>query len=109
MGYKENKNLIDSFVYANFNYSPLVWHFCPAKSLRKIEKIQKRAFTKRTNLNPKFLKDIFQKTKWLTYKPSNIKIHCHNTIRYGDKSLTTLGPRIWSSLTKEVKVGPHLP
>ena len=41
MGYKENKNLIDSFVYANFNYSPLVWHFCPAKSLRKIEKYKK--------------------------------------------------------------------
>ena len=45
MGYKEKKNLIDSFVYANFNYSPLAWHFCPAKLLRKIEKIQKRAFT----------------------------------------------------------------
>ena len=28
---------------SNFNYCPLVWHFCYSKSLNKIEKIQERA------------------------------------------------------------------
>ena len=43
MGFKEQKVLLNSFVYSNFNYCPLVWHFCSSKSLYKIEKIQKRA------------------------------------------------------------------
>ena len=32
--------LLNSFV---LNYCPLVWHFCSSKSLKKIEKIQKRS------------------------------------------------------------------
>ena len=43
LGFKEKEVLINSFVYANFNYCPLIWHFCSAKSVRKIEKIQTRA------------------------------------------------------------------
>ena len=35
--------LIQSFIYANFNYCPIVWHFSSSKSLLKIENIQKRA------------------------------------------------------------------
>ena len=35
--------LIQSFVYANFNYCTLIWNFSSAKSLQKVEKIQKRA------------------------------------------------------------------
>ena len=40
MGFKEKEILLNSFVYSNFNYCPLEWHFCSAK---KIEKIQERA------------------------------------------------------------------
>lgn len=43
MGFKEKEVLLNSFVYSNFNYCPLVWHFCSSKSLKKIEKIQERA------------------------------------------------------------------
>ena len=34
--------IVNSFIYANFNYCPLVWHFSTCESIRKIEKIQKR-------------------------------------------------------------------
>ena len=34
--------IINSFIYASFNYCPLVWHFCSYKSSLKIEQIQKR-------------------------------------------------------------------
>ena len=37
------KILINSFIYANFNYCPLAWHFSSRKSINKIENIQKRA------------------------------------------------------------------
>ena len=42
LGFKETEVLINSFVYANFNYCPLIWHFCSSKSIRKIEQIQIR-------------------------------------------------------------------
>ena len=38
MGFKEKEILLNSFVYSNFNYCPLVWHFCSAKSVKKIQK-----------------------------------------------------------------------
>ena len=43
MGFKEKEILLNSFVYSNFNYHPLVQHFRSSKSLNKIEKIQERA------------------------------------------------------------------
>ena len=33
----------NSFVKSNFSYCPLIWHFCPASSKSKIEKIGTRA------------------------------------------------------------------
>ena len=36
------KAIISSFIYANFNYCPLVWYFCSCKSSSKVEQIQKR-------------------------------------------------------------------
>ena len=42
MGFKEKEVLFNSFVYSNFNYCPLIWHFCSSSSLHKIEKIQER-------------------------------------------------------------------
>ena len=43
LGFKEKEVLINSFVYANFIYCPLIWHFCSAKFVRKIKQIQTRA------------------------------------------------------------------
>ena len=36
--------LVNSFIYSNFNYCPLVWHITSANSRRMIEKIQERLF-----------------------------------------------------------------
>jgi hypothetical protein len=32
-----------SFIMSNFNYCPLVWHFCGEVNTKKVEKIQERA------------------------------------------------------------------
>ena len=37
------KVVYDSFVRSNFNYCPLVWHFCGKKRNNMVEKIQERA------------------------------------------------------------------
>ena len=42
MDFKKKEVLLNSFVYSNFNYCPLIWHFCSSKSLYKIEKMQER-------------------------------------------------------------------
>ena len=43
LNFKEKKTLINSYFYSNFNYCPLVWMFSSAKSLNKVESLQKRA------------------------------------------------------------------
>ena len=37
------KTLINSYFYSNFKYCPLIWMFSSAKSLNKVESLQKRA------------------------------------------------------------------
>ena len=41
--FEAKKVLVNSYFYSNFNYCPLVWMFSSAKSLNKIESLQKRA------------------------------------------------------------------
>ena len=43
IGFQEKKILVQSFVYSNFDYCPLVWYFSSSKPLQKIEKLQERA------------------------------------------------------------------
>ena len=42
MGKPEKVAIVNSFIYENFNYCSLVWHFSTCESIRKVEKIQKR-------------------------------------------------------------------
>ena len=41
---KELEIVLNSFVYSNFNYCSVVWHFNTNKSIEKIENIHKRCF-----------------------------------------------------------------
>ena len=41
--FEEKKTLINSYFYSNFSYCPLVWMFSSAKSLKKVESLQKIA------------------------------------------------------------------
>ena len=42
MGKSEKVAIVNSFIYANFKYCPVAWHFSTCKSIRKIEKTEKR-------------------------------------------------------------------
>ena len=37
IGFREKQILLQSFVYSNFNYCPLVWYFSSTKSLQRIK------------------------------------------------------------------------
>ena len=43
LGLKEKEILVNSFIYSNFTYCPLVWMLSHKKSLNKIESLNKRA------------------------------------------------------------------
>ena len=43
LNFNSKRVLINSYIISNFNYCPLVWIFSTAKSLNKIESLQKRA------------------------------------------------------------------
>ena len=42
LAFEEKKTLINSHFCSNFNHCPLVWMFCSAKSLNKVESLEKR-------------------------------------------------------------------
>ena len=43
LSYDSKKLVINSFINSNFQYSPLVWHFCGHVNNNKIEKIRERS------------------------------------------------------------------
>ena len=70
IGKKEKEILMNSFVYSNFNYCPLVSYFCSKKQ--------------------------------------NLFVQSRKTAAFGEKSLKTLGPQIWSSLPEKIKSATNL-
>jgi hypothetical protein len=40
---KERKSMYNTFILSNFNYCPIIWHFCGKVCTKKIENIQERA------------------------------------------------------------------
>ena len=39
IGKLEEISIVNSFIYANFNYCPLAWHFATCEPIRKIKNI----------------------------------------------------------------------
>ena len=66
MGKKEKETVINSFIYTNFNYCPLVWHFCLCKSSNKIEQIQKLCLRIILNNNESNYKTFLEKSRKTT-------------------------------------------
>ena len=75
LGFKEKETLIKSFVYANFNSSPMIWHFCSDNSVRKIEKIQERALKIVHNDFGKDYESLLKKSGKCT-----MEVKCHRTL-----------------------------
>ena len=70
MGKKEKGATINSFIYSDFNYCPLVWYSCSCKSSSKIEQIQKRCLRIILNNNESGYEILLEKS---SKKTMNIK------------------------------------
>ena len=138
-GKEQKEALINRFIFSNFNYCLLVWHFCSCKSPQKIEKIQlycpriifddyssdyqtllklsqkpsmeiKRLknlaleiFKTVNDPNPSFMKSIFSAKLNARVRPNDILANTRKSATFGDKSLATLGPKIWNALPQNIK------
>jgi len=73
LGFEERKILVNSFIYANFNYCPLVWHFSSKKSINKIENIQKRALRFLLDDNSSSYETLLKKTDKCTMEVKRLR------------------------------------
>ena len=107
----QRKILVNSFIYANHKYCPLVWYICSKKSMNKIKIIQYRAlqflhndynsdyntllkkpdkcsmevrrrrtmaleiFKSLNDLNPSFMKNLFNKRNNINRRKNDLLIH----------------------------------
>ena len=87
MGSKEKDIILNSFFYTNYNYCFLVWNFCPAKSLRKIEKIEESGL--------KIIYDDFDRITKVSEKFRQVSGKCTMEV----KRLPILGIEIFKTLS----------
>jgi hypothetical protein len=52
-----------SFILSNFNYCPVIWHFCSEANTKKMEKIQERALKFIYNENHSTYEELLAKSK----------------------------------------------
>ena len=88
IGFAEKEILVQSFVYSNFNYCPLVWYFSSSKSLQKIEKIQERALRFLHNDHVSSYKDLLLKSNRCTMLVARQRTLCIEIF----KTLKNLNP-----------------
>ena len=61
-----------------------------------------KTFKTLNDLNPAFMKNLFSKRE-ASRRRKNLEIPNRNTIKYGNKSIGSLGPHIWNGLPEEIK------
>ena len=120
--------IFNSFIESNFNYCPLIWHFCSQTNTKKLEKIQERALRfiynnyssthndllktagtqylhvkrlKRTS----FIKNLIElkTSKYSMRRTKPVVVPKSKTSKYGLKSFAHEGVRVWNSLPNELR------
>ena len=71
--------------------------------VKRLRNLALEIFKTLNHLNPEYMKEFFYKTTNLTDRPFNVIFNQHNTTKYDNKSLGSLGPHIWKSLPNQVK------
>ena len=71
--------------------------------MKRLRNLATEIFKTVNNLNPSFMKNIFTSKENARVRPNNIVVKSHNSATYGDKSLMTLGLKIWNALPEKIK------
>ena len=87
--FESKKILVNSFIYSNFNYCPLIWHFTSANSIKMIEKVQERLFRFLYNDFYSSYDDLLRldgKTTMLVSRLKTLCIEVYKTINFENPS-----------------------
>ena len=76
LNFEEKKTLLNSYFYANFNYCPFVWMFSSAKSLNKVESLQKRGLRFLYEDYVSSYEELLQKAGKVTMKVNRLRSLC---------------------------------
>ena len=76
IGFRGKQILVQSFVYSNFNYCPLVWYLSSSKSLQRIEKLQERALRFLYNDHTSSYDELLSKSNKCTMLVARQRILC---------------------------------
>ena len=83
-------------ISANFNYCPIVWHFCDVNKMRKIEKLQERALRYLLQDNKSDYAELIRKSRYETLHLRRLKTIATEVF----KSLNGLNPQFMKELFK---------
>ena len=113
-----------AYIMSNFNYCPLVWHFCSKKNPSKLERIQERAlrFVYRdyksrlrslaTEIHkavhagaPPYVSSLFteRESEYSLRRNHSLILPPYNTISFGKQSIRYTGPKVWNSLPNNLR------
>ena len=96
MEFKAKEIMVQSFVFSNFNYCPLVWHFSSEKSMKKIEKIHERALRFLYNNSNSSYDDLLSKAGKCTMKITRLRTLCTEIY----KTVSKLNPPFMQDIFK---------
>ena len=88
LSFEQKKVLVNSFILSNFDYCPLVWFISSAKSLNKVENLQKRALRFLQNDYHSSYETLLHKSGKTTVNVRNLRNLCKEIF----KSLNNLNP-----------------
>ena len=94
IGFAEREVLVQSFVFSNFNYCPLVWYFSSSKSLQKIERVQERALRFLYNDHKRSYDDLLIRSKKCTMQVARQRTLCIEIF----KTIKNLNPPFMQSI-----------
>jgi hypothetical protein len=79
-----------SFILSNFNYCPVIWHFCSEANTKKMGKIQERALKFIYNENHSTYEELLAKSKLPSLKIRRIRTIAIETFRIINKEFLNI-------------------
>ena len=71
--------------------------------VRRLRTLAIETFKTLNDLNPAFMKNLLAKQEVSQRRKNKLEIPNRSTVKYGDKSIRSLGPHIWNGLPEEIK------
>ncbi len=91
---KERQIIYNTFILSNFNYCPIIWHFCGKTCTKKIEAIQERALRFMFNDKTSIYSSLLEKCNYTTLHFRCIKAIASEVF----KSLNNLNPNFMNKI-----------